>query len=563
MSTYPQEPAYHNGNGDYEKGAVYDDKSTSPNGDSHGEYDIQSGEQNQLHKSLKSRHMQMIAIGGAIGAGLFVGSGSALQHGGPGSLVISFIIIGFFLLLTMQALAELAVLYPVNGAFFIYICRFIERSWGFACGWDYAISWLTVLPFELTAAGLTISYWNADINVGVWIAVFLVVLSIIQVFGVRGYGEVEFVLSTIKVLACLGFIILGIIIDTGGVPTDTRGYIGGRYWHAPYAAFKNGFHGFCSNFVNAAFAFGGTELTGLAAAEAADPLKAIPKATKQVFWRIAFFYVLNLLMVGLIVPANSDQLLDASSSNTKASPFVLAITMAGIKGLPSVMNAVITISVISVANSCTFGSTRTIQALAAEGMAPKFLAYIDKHGRPLWCCVLQIAFGFLAFANEADVGGSQFFNWLLALSGLAYFFIWGSICLAHVRFRAGWKAQGRSVDEIPYRAPFGVAGSMVGCGLAAMCLIATFYIAIFPVGGSPSAEGFFSSYLTAPIIIVLYLGWKLYTRDTTFFIRAKDMDLTTGLRNNLVELQEERERKKLESPPGIKGKILRVTNALF
>ena len=120
------------------------------------------------------------------------------------------------------------------------------------------------------------------------------------------------------------------------------------------------------------------------------------------------------------------------------------------------LNAVITISVISVANSCTFGSTRTIQALAAEGMAPKFLAYVDKHGRPLWCIVLQIAFGFLAFANEADEGGSEFFSWLLALSGLAYFFIWGSICFAHIRFRAGWAAHGRSVDEIPYRAPFGI-----------------------------------------------------------------------------------------------------------
>jgi yeast amino acid transporter len=201
-------------------------------------------------------------------------------------------------------------------------------------GWDYAISWLTVLPFEITAAGLTIAYWpnGAAVNIGVWIAVFLLILSAIQIFGVRGYGEVEFVLSFIKVLACTGFIILGIIIDCGGVPTDTRGYIGGRYWHGPYQAFKNGFHGFCSVFVNAAFAFGGTELVGVAAAEATNPLKAIPTATKQVFWRITFFYVINLLMVGMIVPSNSDVLLNSSGANTKASPFVYAIQLAGIKG---------------------------------------------------------------------------------------------------------------------------------------------------------------------------------------------------------------------------------------
>ncbi|KAK1035649.1 hypothetical protein LTR33_016442, partial [Friedmanniomyces endolithicus] len=246
--------------------------------------------------------------------------------------------------------------------------------------------------------------------------------------------------------------------------------------------------------------------------------------------------------------------------NTKASPFVLAIETAGIKGLPSVFNVVITISVISVANSCTFGSTRTIQALAGQGMAPKFLAYVDKHGRPLYCVILQIAFGFLAFANEATTNGGVFFNWLLSLSGLAYFFIWGSICLAHIRFRAGWKAQGRTLDEIPYRAPFGVAGSIVGCVLACLCLMATFYTASYPIGGSPDASAFFQSYLTALVIIVLYVGWKVYTRDATFFIRAKDMDLITGLRTNLAELQEERQR--LNVDRGWKSMPMRMVRAI-
>ncbi|KAK1036089.1 hypothetical protein LTS16_014075, partial [Friedmanniomyces endolithicus] len=243
-----------------------------------------------------------------------------------------------------------------------------------------------------------------------------------------------------------------------------------------------------------------------------------------------------------------------------ASPFVLAIETAGIKGLPSVFNVVITISVISVANSCTFGSTRTIQALAGQGMAPKFLAYVDKHGRPLYCVILQIAFGFLAFANEATTNGGLFFDWLLSLSGLAYFFIWGSICLAHIRFRAGWKAQGRTLDEIPYRAPFGVPGSIVGCILACLCLMATFYTALFPIGGSPNASSFFQNYLTALVIIVLYVGWKIHIRDATFFIRAKDMDLITGLRTNLAELQEERQR--LNVDRGWKSMPMRMLHAI-
>lgn len=359
-------------------------------------------------------------------------------------------------------------------------------------GWDYALSWLTILPFELTAASITIKFWRDDINVGVWITVFLVVLCVIQVFGVRGYGEVEFVLSMIKILACTGFIILGIIINCGGV--GDRGYIGAKYWHDP-GAFRNGFKGFCGVFVVAAFAFGGTELVGLAAAESADPAKSIPKATKQVFWRIAFFYVVNLFIVGLILPSNDERLLGASGANTKASPFVLAIEDAGIKVLPSIFNAVITISVISVANSCTFGSTRTMQALAERGMAPKILAYVDKNGRPIWCIVIQILFGFIAFVGESG-SSDTVFDWLLALSGLSYFFVWGSICLTHIRFRYVWSAKGKTLDQIPYKPTLGIIGSYIGLFLNVICMIATFYHALWVRRLRPFFFFFFSFFFS-------------------------------------------------------------------
>lgn len=182
---------------------------------SHSSKDIENGvgvaeavEEGQvLKRDLQGRHMQMIAIGGSIGAGLFVGSGGSLTTGGPGFLVssekvvrssrlelttaqlIGFLLVGLLLLFTMQALGELAVMYPVNGAFFDYSYRFLDKSWGFSMGWLYAFSWFCVLPYELTAAGLTIRYWRPDLNVGIWIAVFLVALIIIQIFGVRGYGE--------------------------------------------------------------------------------------------------------------------------------------------------------------------------------------------------------------------------------------------------------------------------------------------------------------------------------------------------------------------------------------
>ncbi|KAI0816309.1 amino acid permease [Xylaria sp. FL0064] len=480
-----------------------------------------------LKTDLRGRHMQMIAIGGAIGAGLFIGSGSALHSGGPAPLVIGYLIVGIMLLFTMQALAELAVIFPVNGAFYTYVVRFIDPSWGFAVGWEYAISWLTILPFELIAASGTIRFWREDINSAVWVTVFLVVLVFIQVFGVRGYGEVEFILSIIKIAACIGFIILGIVINVGGV--GDQGYLGAKYWYDP-GAFQNGFNGFAGVFVVAAFAFGGTELVGLAAAESENPRKAIPLAAKQVFFRILFFYVLNLFILGLIFKSTDERLVNATGSNSRFSPFTLAIQDAGIKVLPSIFNAVITVSVISVANSCAFGSTRTMQALAERGMAPKFLSYVDKKGRPVWCIVVQLAFGLLGYVTDAPMGGDAF-TWLLALSGLAYFFVWGSCCLAHIRFRMAWKAQGRDEREIPYRAPLGVWGSWIGFGLVWICLIATFYNALYPTpDATPNAKTFFSSYLAAFVAIFLYLSWKLYSRNWKLYVKLMDIDLVSGSR---------------------------------
>jgi yeast amino acid transporter len=338
--------------------------------------------------------------------------------------------------------------------------------------------------------------------------------------------------------------ILGIILNCGGDPDG--GYIGGRYWHNP-GAFNNGFKGLCSVFVNAAFAFTGTELVGLAAAETANPRKSLPTAVKQVFWRITLFYVVSLTLVGLLVPYTDPRLLSVGSANASASPFVISIQNAGIEVLPSVMNVVVLISVLSVGNSSVFGSTRTLAALADQGQAPKILSYIDRKGRPLVALGVAFAFGFIAYAADASASGTVL-SWMIGVSSLSSIFSWGSICFAHIRFRKAWRMQGHTLDELAFRSQSGVIGSWFGFISTCLVLVAQFWVGAWPVGygtltGAQKAQSFFLDYLAAPVVIVFYLGYKLWFRVP--FMRCRDMDVRTGMRGlNLPELiaEEEAER---------------------
>ncbi|KMU82289.1 histidine permease [Coccidioides immitis H538.4] len=429
-----------------------------------------------------------------------------------------------------------AVMYPVAGAFAHYSTRFLDPAWGFAMGWNYAILWLTLLPLEIVAAAITVGYWEADVSPAAWVAMFYVLIVVINLFGVLGYGEAEFVFSIIKVIAVIGFIILGIVLNCGGGPNGD--YIGGRFWHNP-GAFNNGFKGLCSVFVTAAFTFGGGELVGLAAAETANPRKSIPTAVKQVFWRIVLFYIVSMVIVGLLVPYTDERLLNGSSTDVKASPFVIAISDAGIKGLDSVMNAVILISVLSVGNAAIYGSSRTLTALAEQHQAPALLAYIDRKGRPLMSILVASCFGLLGFL-AATPKQQEAFTWMLAISGLSSVFTWASICLAHIRFRRGWKIQGHSLDELPFRAQGGVITSWIGFIINCIVLVAQFWTGFAPIGygelsHSERVKTWFSTYLAAPIVLTFYITYKLWYR--TSIVHAKDMDLTTGRRDlNLQHL---------------------------
>ncbi|VEU24062.1 DEKNAAC105173 [Brettanomyces naardenensis] len=495
-----------------------------------------------LQRKLKSRHIQMIAIGGAIGTGLFVGSGTALASGGPASLIISYLLTGIMIFCTVQALGELAVAFPVAGSFLSMCSRFVSPAWGFVISWNYAMQWLIVMPLELVAASLTINYWHSNVSPAVWVTIFYVCILVVNIFGVKGYGEVEYWLSVIKVIAIVGFCILGIILNCGGGPKG--GYIGGKFYHNP-GAFNHGFKGLCAVFVTAAFSFAGTELVGLASAETENPSKTLPSASKQVVWRIFGFYLISLTIVGLLVPYNDPRLLTANSLSATASPFVISIENAGISVLPSIFNAVILISLISVANSAVFGCSRTIASLADQGFAPKIFGYIDRMGRPIMGIALSMLVGLICYLSVSPKE-SEAFAWLMALSGLSSVITWATICLSHIRFRQAMKAQGRSIEELSFTALSGVAGSWFGLGLNVVVLGVQFWVALFPLGGKPNPTSFFENYLNSVVNVALfafYLLWK--RRKSIIWIHAKDMDLTTGRRDVDIELvkQERAEQK--------------------
>lgn len=474
----------------------------------------------QLLKQLKNRHLQMLSLGGTLGTGLLIGSGSALATGGPAALIIGWGVVGTLVFNVVHALGELCVEFPVTGAFSSYATRFIDSSWGFAVGWNYALMWLIVLPLELVAAAISIQFWNSSINPVAWVSIFFVFIVVINLLGVKGYGEAEFILALFKVVALIGFIILGVVLVCGGGPTHE--FIGDRYWKNP-GPFANGFKGVCSVFVTACYSLAGSELVGLAASESENPSKTLPKAIRQVFWRIFLFFFITLTIVGLLVPYNSSNLLGSGSS---VSPFVIAIRNAQIKALPSIFNAIILISVVSVGNSAFYGSSRTIQSLGAQGLAPKFCSYVDRNGRPLGGIIISAIFGLLCFLS-AYKDQEEIFGWLLSISGLLTVFLWGSISACHIRFRMALKYNDRDYKQLTFRSITGIYGSIYSITLLILVLIAQFWIALFPIGGNgANARHFFQNYLGAVVILVFYIGHKLFTKNWRFYVPINEIQLS-------------------------------------
>lgn len=457
--------------------------------------------------------MAMISLGGSIGTGLFLASGGAIHSAGAGGALLAYALIGIMVYFLMTSLGEMATYMPESGTFSTYASRFVDPSLGFAMGWNYWYNWAITLAAELAAATLILKFWFPDSPSILWSAVFLILLVGLNLLSVRAYGESEFWFAMIKIATILVFIVLGLLMVLG----IWRGESGdvGRLTETP---FPNGLLAVMGVFMAAGFSFQGTELVGVAAGESEDPRRNVPRAIRTIFWRILLFYMVAIFIIGLLIPYTAPEL---ASDEVRMSPFTIVFEKAGLSIAASVMNAVILTSVLSAGNSGLYASTRMLWVLAKEGQAPRWLAKLNRRGVPLAALLVTSAFGLLAFLASL-FGDGVVYVWLLNASGMSGFIVWLGIAVSHYRFRRAWKGQGRSLDELPYRAkwyPFGPVLAMILC----IAVIGGQFVGGIEDGKVDWAF-IAASYFGLPLFLAIWLGhkWKHKTR----FLKLEECDLT-------------------------------------
>ncbi|KZZ89358.1 Amino acid/polyamine transporter I [Moelleriella libera RCEF 2490] len=483
-----------------------------------------------LDRKLKSRHVQFLALSGAIGTGLFIGSGQVLSLAGPLSAFLCYAITGFNLYCVIVSLGEMAAWLPIPGALPTFSARFVDPALGFVVGWSCWYQFAVGVPIEVTACGVIIDYWPNELPKGALITLFFVTMILANCLPVRVYGEAEFVFGAIKLITIVGLILLMFIITLGGSPVGEP--IGFRFWNDPgpmNSYLEPGalgrFLAFCKVFIQATFSYGGSEMVVVASGETEDPRRNIPKAVRRLFWRIAIFYVLSIFLVGLCVSSQDPNLLNAISSSAPGaaqSPFVIAIQNAGIKVLPSIINAVILTSAWSAGNSFFYASTRVLYSAALDSNAPAFLRW-EKFGVPYACVAATTALGSLVYLNVNNRSAEVFF-WISNLSAVSTLLVWASVCYTYVRFYKGLQAQGVSRDTLPYRSPFQPYLAYFGIVFCSVVALFNGFDAFFP--GKFSAKSFVPPYIDIPIFIALFVGYKLI--KGTKLVGLSEMDLWSG-----------------------------------
>ncbi|MEJ6399666.1 amino acid permease [Nicoliella lavandulae] len=461
-------------------------------------------EQNQsdgIKRKLKTRHVSMISLGGSIGTGLFVTSGSTISQAGPGGALVAYILMGLMVYFLMTSLGEMATNTPVSGSFAEYAGKYVDPALGFAMGWNYWFNWAITVAVDISTAALVMKFWMPNFPSWIVSGVVLLLIFLINAASVGAFGEIEFWLSLIKVATIIIFLIVGVLTIVGIMGGGTAvGLSNFTYKQAP---FVGGIPAILSVFVVAGFSFQGTELVGITAGESDDPKHSVPKAISEVFWRIILFYILAIFVIAALIPYTDPNLLGSSTTNVAISPFALVFKRAGLAAAAGVMNAVILVSVISSANSGMYASTRMLYSMSNGVFAPKMFGKTDKRGIPYTALIATTVIALATFITS--FAGPEVYLWIVAASGLTGFIAWVGIAISHFRFRRAFIKQGHTLDELSYHAkwfPFGPVLTLILCILII-------------VGQDLSAFSNFNwkeigiTYISVPLVVILYIVYKI------------------------------------------------------
>ncbi|WHY59791.1 amino acid permease [Cytobacillus firmus] len=404
----------------------------------------QEGQKNQLNRSMKRRHLFMLSLGGVIGTGLFLNAGYTINQAGAGGALIGYLFGGVILYLVMVCLGELAVYMPVTGSFQTYASKFISPSAGFSLGWMYFIGSATTAGVEFTAAGILMKRWFPDISVWVWCAIFILLLFALNALTTRGFAEAEYWFSGIKVVAVIFFIIIGFSAILGIIPLADRP---APYMEhlAPKGLFPAGIAIVFVTMMNVIFSYQGSELIGIAAGESEEPQKNIPRAIRNVLFRIIIFYIASIIILSAIFPTQELGILE--------SPFVTLMDLAGIPFAPDIMNFVILTAILSVGNSCIYASTRLLWAMAHDGMAPGVFGKLSKRKVPFTALVFTMIFSLLSLLTSVFAAETVFVL-LMSIAGISVTISWMGIALSQFMFRRKYIQAGGKVEDLKYKVPF-------------------------------------------------------------------------------------------------------------
>ncbi|SHK58475.1 amino acid permease [Desulforamulus aeronauticus] len=397
-----------------------------------------------LQRGLKSRHLQLIALGGIIGSGYFLGTGYVIDSAGPAA-TLAYLLGGLIVLCVMLCMGELAVAIPISGSFVTYANDFISPAWACGMGWSYWLTWVFYVPAEMIAAGIIMNNFFPAVDTLYWAIGFGLIITVINLSYVGTFGELEFWLAIIKIMAIIMFVVFAALIFLG-VIGGTEGFKGTTHLLGNGGFAPKGSWAILLTMVIILVNFQGSEIIGLAAGESKEPEKTIPLAIKNVTWRIIALYIVPLFLLVCIFPWGN--------AGLEESVFAAALNAYGFHWAGGLFSFVVLTAAISCSNSGLYGGTRAVYALAREGMAPKFLGKLNKNGVPQNATLLSIAGCWICVLAYTFDSSEIIFTYLLALSGFAGAIAWISICWSQLNFRRKLEREGFDISTLKYRTPF-------------------------------------------------------------------------------------------------------------